>query len=114
MIEKDSARSLCARLLSEYGIDRKINQVDIKQLKIYKSRMYGFCNIYSFSFKNRNFLVSDDYSLMDDPKYIKAILEDATELKGGKLIENPVAQSDGAKYTLGLDGTEYYLWETAK
>ncbi|MGB4759368.1 MAG: hypothetical protein WBP26_04925 [Candidatus Saccharimonadales bacterium] len=111
MVDKSNTKNLCSRLLTAYGINTSVDASDIKELKIYKSRLFGFCSVYSFSYKNRNFLVSDDYSLMDDLNYIKAVLEDATELSNGKLVENPKPQSDGAKYALGLNETEYYLWE---
>ena len=110
---RDTAKRLCSRLLAAYEIDKEVTETEIKDLQIHKSRMYGFHSVYSFRYKNREYLVSDDYSLMDDPKYIKAVFEDATELRDGKLIENPLPQSDGAKYALGLDGTEYYLWESS-
>ena len=112
MHSNDTDKNLCSRLLVAYEISKNVDTVEIKHFKKYKSRLFGFCNVYSFTYKNRDFLVSDDYSLMDDPKYIKAVFKDASELEEGKLIENPVPQSDGAKYALGLDGTEYYLWES--
>ena len=110
MHSNDKAKYICCELLKAYAISKNVDQAEIDSFKIYKSRLYGFCNVYSFRYKDRDYLVSDDYSLMDDPKYIKAVFEDATDLKEGKLIENPIPQSDGAKYALGLDGTEYYLW----
>lgn len=113
MHNNDKAKKLCCKLLKAYAISKNVDTVEIENFKKYKSRMFGFCDVYSFTYKNRDFLVSDDYSLMDDPKFIKAVFEEATELEEGKLIGNPVIQSDGAKYALGLDGTEYYLWESS-
>ncbi len=107
----DKDKNLCTKLLVAFGIDKRVDISDVKDLKKYKSQLYGMCDVYSFSYKNRKYLISDDYSLMDEPKYIKIVFEDAVDFSGGKLIDNPAPQSDVAKYALGLDGTEYYLWE---
>lgn len=48
---------------------------------------------------------------MDSPKYIREVLAEINPRLKGHPLQNPITQSDGAKYASGLDDTEYYLWE---
>jgi hypothetical protein len=102
---------ICVRLLELYGVGSDIGDSDIKNFKAYKSQTYGFMNVYSFDYKNNRYYASDDYSLMDEPKYVEDVLNDIIPMLNGKLLKNPISQSDGAIYASGLDGIEYYLWE---
>ncbi len=107
--------SVVYRLLKLYGVAGNGKTSDIKNFKSYKSSLYGMQDVYRFDYLNRHFYVTNDYSLMDSPEYIKALLEEIKPLIKGGPIKNPVLQSDGAQYASSLDGTEYYLWEeTAK
>lgn len=69
-------------------------------------------NVYSFEYHGKQYYVSDDYSLMDNPQYVKNILVDVEPALTGQILKNPVTQTDGAVYAGGLDGTEYYLWQS--
>lgn len=103
---------ICIRLLELYKVGDHIGVSDIGDFKAFKSQLYGFMNVYSFDYKNHRYYVTDDYSLMDDPKFIKNVLADAIPKLNGKPLKNPTPQSDGAVFACGLDGNEYYLWES--
>ncbi|HMT19588.1 MAG TPA: hypothetical protein PKD15_06155 [Candidatus Saccharibacteria bacterium] len=47
---------------------------------------------------------------MDNSKFVTDVLSEVAPKLNGKLLKNPIAQSDGAIYACGVDGTEYYLW----
>ncbi|GAC1391481.1 MAG: hypothetical protein NVSMB46_04120 [Candidatus Saccharimonadales bacterium] len=104
-------KNVC-RLLELYGISEKISTKDVVKLEIYKSKIYGMQDVYSFDFKDSHYYITNDYSLNDSPKYIKDILIEVNPNLKGSVVENPIVQSDGAKYATGLDGTEYYLWKS--
>jgi uncharacterized membrane protein len=102
---------IACSLLKMYEIAVNVSSDEIKKFKTYKSNLYGMQHIYSFDYRNKQYYITDDYSLMDKPKLIRDIIEEIKpNLKGHALI-NPIPQSDGAKYASGLDGIEYYLWE---
>lgn len=67
--------------------------------------------ILSFNYKNRKFYISDDYSLADNPEYVKNLIQDINHFIKGNIVKNPTPQSDGAHCALGFNGVEYYLWE---
>lgn len=66
----------------------------------------------TFNYKGKHYYLVDDYSLGDAPKYVQDILEEINHLLKGKILKNPVPQSDGAKYATGIGNNEYYLWES--
>lgn len=105
--------NIICELLKAYEVAEQVSLEDIHNFKTYKSSLYGMTSVYSFVYQNQHYYVSDDYLLMDNPAYIRNVLEDINSHLHGKLIQNPVPQTDGAKYALGLNGTEYYLWEVA-
>lgn len=102
------------RLLELYKVAKNTDTKEISSFKIYKSKIYGMTKVYSFDFKNKHYYISDDYSLMDNPDFIRNVLEQINPSLKGNPLKNPVPQSDGANYASGLDGTEYYLWEAPK
>ncbi len=104
--------NIACRLLELYQIAGAVSANNLSNFKIYKSKIYGMQRVLSFDFRNKHYYVSDDYSLMDNPKFIKDVIEDIIPNLKGKPLENPIPQTDGAKYASGLDGTEYYLWES--
>lgn len=103
--------TLAAKILEAYHIHSSISSRDIHDFKLYNAQRYAFAKILSFSYRGRTFYVSNDYSLNDDPEYLKDVIRDINPLVAGYAICNPTPQSDGATYALGLDGVEYYLWE---
>jgi hypothetical protein len=102
---------LVARILAKYQIDKNVSMGDITDLKVHKAQQYALTKILSFNYKDRKFYISDDYSLGDNPLYVKDLIQDINHLLGGNIVKNPIAQSDGTLYALGLNGVEYYLWE---
>lgn len=102
---------LVARILEEYRIDQAVSPNEITNLKVFKAQQYGLTQIFSFKYKDRKFYISDDYTLGDNPKYVKNLIEDINHLVKGGIVKNPTPQSDGAQYALGFNGMEYYLWE---
>lgn len=102
---------ICVRLLELYSVDSDVDAGNIESFKAYKSHLFGCTNIYSFIYKNKSYYATDDYSLMDNPKFVIDVLSEVVPKINGKLLKNPIVQSDGAIYACGVDGTEYYLWE---
>jgi len=102
---------LAAKILEEYRIHTHISPDEIINMKEHKAQQYGLTKILSFHYSSRKFYISDDYSLGDNPKYVKDLIQDINHLVGGDIVKNPNPQSDAAQYTLGLNGVEYYLWE---
>lgn len=68
-------------------------------------------HVYGFIHKGAKSYVSDDYSLNNDPKLIELAIRDIDHTVRGRLLKNPLPQSDGATYASGLDGVEYYVWK---
>lgn len=99
------------RLLELYDVAPSVNTNEIRNFKTYQSNIYGMANIYSFQYKDNHYYICDDHSLMDNPKFIKNVLKQFNSNIKGWPLRNPLPQSDGAIYALGLDETEYYLWE---
>ncbi|HMT55882.1 MAG TPA: hypothetical protein PKD20_03320 [Candidatus Saccharibacteria bacterium] len=91
-------------------VDTDIDASNIENFKAYRSQIFGRANIYSFVYKSKQYYVTDDYSLMDNSKFVTDVLSEVAPKLNGKLLKNPIAQSDGAIYACGVDGTEYYLW----
>lgn len=94
-----------------YNVADKINPEELIDFKTHKSTLYGMTNIFSFTYGGKHYYITDDYSLMDDPRFIKDVLQGVCPNLKGNPMTNPNPQSDGAKYASGLNGTEYYLWE---
>ena len=105
-------KNIVCRLLKLYAVAENINTKDVVNLIIYNSRIYGLKDVYSFDYKDNHFYITNDYSLMDNPRYIKNILDEINPNLKGSVVKNPVPQSDGAKFATGLDGIEYYLWKS--
>lgn len=102
---------MCARLLASFKADANIKAADLKKFRVSESKLYARGPIYVFVYKDKRYYVVDDYSLADNPKWVKDILLENNHLLEGGLVENPIPQADGAKYAAGLEGVEYYLWE---
>lgn len=112
MQDKEKLDVLC-RLLESYQVADKVSPDEIKNFKTYKSQLYGMAHVYSFGYKDRRYYVTDDYSLMDNPKYVQDVFAEIDPQTTGTLLKNPAPQSDGATYASGLNGAEYYLWESS-
>ncbi len=102
---------IACRLLEMYQVAYCVNEGEIKELRTHNSKRYGMQHIYSFVYKDKHYYATDDYSLMDSPKFVRNVLMELVPNLHGKLLKNPVPQSDGAIYAGGIDGKEYYLWE---
>lgn len=102
---------LVAKILEKYRIDETVSSDEISDLTIHKAQQYALTRIFSFKYKDRKFYISDDYSLGDNPKYVKDLIQDINHFVKGNIVKNPTPQSDGAQYALGFKGVEYYLWE---
>ena len=102
---------LVAELLEKFEIYTSVHPDEIKNIKTDKAKRYALTNILSFSYAGRKFYISDDYSLNDNPALVRNLIQDINPMIGGGIVKNPEPQSDGAQYALGLDDTEYYLWE---
>lgn len=100
-----------AKILEAYEIHHTIKADEIHNLKEHKAQRYALRKILSFTYANRKFYIVDDYSLGDNPKHVKSLIQDINHLVGGGIVKNPIPQSDGAQYALGFNGVEYYLWE---
>ena len=102
---------IACRLLEMYQVANCVNEDEIKELTTHSSKRYGMQHIYSFSYKDKHYYASDDYSLIDNPKFVKDVLMEIVPKLNGRLLKNPIPQSDGAIFASGIDGKEYYLWE---
>lgn len=110
---KDAVASIdiAYRLLRLYDVAGSGSSDDIKNFKRYKSKLFGMQDVFSFDYHNKHYSIINDYSLMDNPKYIRDVIEEINPHIKGRPLKNPIPQSDGALYASGLNGTEYYLWE---
>lgn len=102
---------IAKELLIAFGIAKMPHLDEITDYQSRKSHVYGMQTVISFRFKDKRYYASDDYSLMDNPRYVKEVLEEFVPNIKGQLLKNPVPQSDGAVYAAGINGTEYYLFE---
>jgi hypothetical protein len=102
---------IACRLLEMYKVATCVEDDEIKELTTHNSNQYGMQHIYSFVYKDKHYYATDDYTLMDDYKFVKDVLMEIVPKLNGKLLKNPIPQSDGAIYASGIDGKEYYLWE---
>jgi hypothetical protein len=64
------------RLLKIYGVANRVYAAEIDNFKIYRSQIYGLANVYSFNYKSKHYYVSDDHSLMDNPKFIENVFKE--------------------------------------
>ena len=103
--------NICAKLLELFRVSANVTPTDIANLKIHKSQSYALGPVYEFDHKNKHYYAVDDYSLNDNPEYVKDILLGIDHTLEGKILKNATHQSDGAKYTEGIGGVEYCLWE---
>jgi len=108
----ESENSLLVKALDAFGVDKNIDANYIKNVKTHSSQLYALGSVFTFDYKDKHYYLVDDYSLADDPKYVQDILEEINHLLKGNILKNPTPQSDGAKYATGIDGNEYYLWES--
>jgi len=109
---KENHKTICAGLLELFQVDEGIDTKDIENLKLHKSQNYALGPVYAFNYKGKHYYGVDDYSLGDDSELVRDILLDINHLLKGRIMKNPTPQSDNAKYATGLDGIEYYLWES--
>lgn len=102
---------LATKILEAYKIHHSVKTDEIHTLQVHKAQRYALGKILSFTYAGRKFYIVDDYSLDDNPEYVKNLIQDINHLVGGDIIKNPIPQSDGPQYALGLNDVEYYLWE---
>ncbi|MEI6481377.1 MAG: hypothetical protein WCO19_03670 [Candidatus Saccharibacteria bacterium] len=107
-----SENALLVKVLEAFGVGKNIDADDIKNVIEHSSQLYALGPVIAFDYNDRHYYLVDDYSLNDDPKYVQDILEEINHLLKGRILQNPVPQSDGAKYATGIDDNEYYLWES--
>lgn len=103
---------LCAKLLVAYGISPNAEPGMIDNLKTFQSQNYALGPVYAFDYRNKHYYVVDDYSLGDDPNYVKNILADINHLLTGEIVEKPLPQPVETKYAMKLGSSEYYLWKS--
>lgn len=106
----EGVKNLAYQLLQLYGVLKNAKPSEVTNIKSHKSSIYGMQHVYSFQYKDTKFYITDDYSLMDNPKFIRDVIAEFTPLLKGYPVENPTPQTDGAIYASGLGGNEYYLW----
>ncbi|MCW1908816.1 MAG: hypothetical protein KIH63_005770 [Candidatus Saccharibacteria bacterium] len=101
---------IVSELLRTYGIVANVDAKEITEFRAFKSHIFGMQSVYRFTYKGKRYYATDDYSLMDNPDYVREVLEEFQPNLKGRLVKNPIPQSDGAIYATGTDGREYYLW----
>lgn len=105
---------IITKLLKIYGIAQVIDLKKLRNTRLIKSNIYGMGTIYSFDYEDNHYYALNDHSLMDNPEYIRKVIEEINPKLTGGPLKNPIPQSDGAIYACGIDGVEYYLWQTEK
>lgn len=108
-----SRADLPVKALEAFGLSN-VDANDIKNVKTLNSQLYALGPILTFDYKDKHYYLVDDYSLGDNTKYVRDIIEEINHSLNGGILKNPEPQSDGAIYATGIGGIEYYLWESAK
>lgn len=99
---------LAANILEQYQISSNVQPAEISNLKTHKRTS---SEVLGFTYKDRKFYISNDYTLDDNPEAVRRVIQDVNHLLKGSIVKNPIPQSDGAQYALGFEDVEYYLWE---
>ncbi|MCA9337342.1 hypothetical protein KC951_01385 [Candidatus Saccharibacteria bacterium] len=103
----------CAAILESFKIANKVKVNDIKNLKAHKSQLYALGPVYAFDYKDKHYYIVDDYSLGDDENQVKDILSEINHLLKGNIVKSPYHfTAEGSEHIVGLDGNQYYLWES--
>jgi hypothetical protein len=104
--------NLICQILRSYAITKNVLPEHIKNISVYQSQIYGMQQVIKFEYLNHQYYISNDYSLMDNPKFVHDVLSEVNPDLEGKLLKSPITQSDGADYAIGVNGVEYYLWQS--
>jgi hypothetical protein len=105
-----SVTDLLATSLMTFGVDENVDTHDITNVKIHKSQLYALGPVYSFSYQNSHYYLVEDYSLDNNPTYVRNIIEEINHLLEGALLARPDAMNSEDKYGASINNTEYYLW----
>jgi hypothetical protein len=109
----DEKKKICAQLLELFKIVDKADVQEVLNFRLHKSQDYALGPVYSFDYKEKHYYVVDDYSLGDEEKYVKNILLEINHLLKGKIVKSPIHfTSEGSEHIMGLNGNQYYLWES--
>ncbi len=111
MKNEEKLTNIMCELLRLYNQAKNPSLDEIINLVVHKSSVYGMQNVYSFTYKGSQYYATDDYSLMDNPKYIEAVIKEFYPNLTGKPLKTIQKQSDRAQYACGINGVEYYLWQ---
>jgi hypothetical protein len=108
-----SINELLATALIKFGIDQPVDADDIKNVKKHKSQLYALGPVYGFIYHDKHYYLIDDYSLDNNPTYIRNIVEEINHLAEGVPLTPPNPTSEDKLYTASINNTEYYLWESS-
>ena len=109
MINNDNL--LIVTILEKFGLGKNIQITSIEHIQKFKSDSYALGDVWSFDYQGRHYYISNDYSLDNNPKYIRNVFEDVNRLLKGQLINNPLSKSSNL-YSMGVGSNEYYLWQS--
>ena len=104
--------TLYINALEIFGIDKNVDVDDITNTNSHTSDQYALGPILTFDYKNNHYYLVFDYSLGDNPSYVKDILIDINHLLKGSIVQKPSGSETNAKYAAIIDGEECYLWKS--
>lgn len=108
----DKEKAICVRVLEGFKIAEKVEPDELMDFRSGLSQLYARGPIYIFRYKRNRYYIVNDYSIDDDPKFVKNILLERNHLLKGHLLKSPVHFTvAGSEYIYGLDGGQYFLWE---
>lgn len=108
-----SINELLATALIIFGIDQHVDADDIKNVKTHKSQLYALRPVYGFIYHDTHYYLVDDYSLDNNPTYVKNIVEEINHLAEGTTLARPDAANGDEQYAASINNTEYYLWKSS-
>jgi len=95
-----------------FGIGGNLNPNDIQDIKIHKSQLYALGPVYSFNYRDNHYYLVDDYSLDNNPIYVRNIIEEINHLLKGTILTSPDAINSNSQYAVSINNTDYYLWQS--
>lgn len=104
---------LLATALIAFGVDDHAAVDEIKNIKTHKSQLYALGPVYGFTYHDTHYYLIDDYSLDNNPTYVKNIVEEINHLAEGTPVARPDAANGDELYAASINNTEYYLWESS-
>jgi len=106
-----SVNDLLATALIVFGVDDHATVDDIMNIKTHKSQLYALGPVYGFMYHGKRYYLIDDYSLDNNPTYVRNIVEEINHLAEGGPLARPSAANEDELYATSINNTEYYLWE---